>query len=364
MTRDYRRGPMRGFEPYEAGKPSKEVQRELGIEGPIIKLASNENPLGVSPKAISAMKAAIDKLHLYPFDNAFYFKQFVAQKYGLKPSQVFAASGSVEIIELCGTVFLEPEDEVITSQRTFAMYAKVAAKAGSKFIAVPCPDNYSYDLNLLLKAVTPKTKIVFLANPTNPTGTWFTDSEFDAFMEALPEDIMVVYDVAYEPYVTVDNMPDPLSWLNKGRDILILKTLSKAHGLAGIRAGYAIGPEFLISHLNLGRTPFNMNILAQVGGMAAMADTEFLTQVKNHNTKEKKWLLDQLKDIDVVVPPSMTNFLLVDTKKDSKFLFFELQKKGVIVRPMHGYDLPNAIRVTIGTREENELFVEALKSLL
>ena len=362
--RDYRRAPLRSFKPYVAGKPSKEVQRELGIEGPIAKLASNENPLGSSPKALEAMKGVLDKLHLYPYDNSYYFKLAVAKHHGVRPEEVFAASGSVEVIELCGTCLLDPEDEVLTSEKTFAIYYLATMKAGGKLVMTPCKNKYYYDLEAMAEQITSKTKIIFLANPSNPIPTWFTSDEFDTFMEKVPEDVLVVYDEAYFDYITADDLPDPMKWFRKGRDIMVLRTFSKSHGLAGIRAGYAYGPERVISAINQGRFPFNMNILAQVGGIAALEDREFIKKSREFNTQELTWMREQLEGLGVVMPPSQTNFLLIDTQKDAQWLFSELQKRGVIVRPMGGYNLPQAIRVNPGTHEENERFVTAMKELV
>ncbi len=362
--RDYRRPPLRSFTPYVAGKPPEEVKRELGLEGPIAKLASNENPLGPSPKALEAIRGVLDKLHMYPIDNSYYFKQAAAAHHGVSDDMIFAASGSVEVIELCGTCLLEEGDEVLTSERTFAIYYLATWKAGAKLVTVPTTDGYTYDLDAMAAAITPRTKIVFLANPTNPTGTWFDAAQFDAFMEKVPEDVLVVYDSAYHPYCTVDDMPDPHTWLERGRDVLIMYTFSKAHGLAGIRAGYAVGPAHVISAINQGRFPFNMNIPAQVAAIAALGDDEHIARSREYNETELTWLREQLADLPVTIPPSQTNFLLIDTPVDAKWLFVELQKRAVIVRPMGGYKMPQAIRVSPGTREENQRFVTALRELI
>ena len=362
--RDYRRSPLRSFSPYVAGKPPEEVKRELGLEGPIAKLASNENPLGPSPKALEAIRGVLDRLHMYPHDNSYYFKQAAAEHHGVTDDMVFAAAGSVEVIELCGTCLLEEGDEVLTSERTFAIYYLATWKAGATLVTVPMADGYTYDLDAMAAAITPRTKLIFLANPTNPTGTWFTAAQFDAFMEKVPEDVMVIYDAAYHPYCTTDDMPDPQAWLARGRDILVMYTFSKAHGLAGIRAGYAIGPARIVASINQGRFPFNMSIPSQAGAIAALGDDEHIARSRAYNQRELDWLREQLGAFDVVVPPSQTNFLLIDTKADAKWLFIELQKKGVIVRPMGGYGMPWAIRVSPGTREENERFVTALRELI
>jgi len=362
--RDYRRPPLRGFKPYVAGKPPEEVKRELGLTGPIAKLASNENPLGPSPMALAAIRGVLDKLHMYPYDDSYYFRSALAAHYGVPLDMVFAAAGSVEVIELCGTCLLEEQDEVLTSERTFAIYYLAALKAGAKLVTVPCKDGYAYDLEAMGRAVTPRTKVVFLANPTNPTGTWFSGTEFDRFMEGLREDVLVVYDAAYHPYVTAEDMPDPHAWLARGRDVLILYTFSKAHGLAGLRAGYAIGPAPIVGAINLGRFPFNMSIPAQVGAIAALGDRDHVAASRAFNTRELAWMRAQIEDLPVVIPPSQANFLLIDTQREAAWLFLELQKRGVIVRPMGGYAMPRAIRVSPGLRPENERFVAALRELI
>ena len=362
--RDYRRPPLRSFTPYVAGKPVEEVKRELGLEGPIAKLASNENPLGPSPRALTAIRGVLDKLNLYPYDDSYYFKQAAAQHHGVSDDMIFAAAGSVEVIELCGTCLLEEGDEVLTSERTFAIYYLATRKAGAKLTTIPMRDSYTYDLEAMAQAITPRTKVIFLANPTNPTGTWFNAATFDAFMEKVPEDTLVVYDAAYHPYCTVTDMPDPEAWLARGRDVLVLHTFSKIHGLAGIRAGYAIGPTRVISAIDQGRFPFNMNIPAQVGAIAAMDDHEHIERSREYNQQELGWMRTQLADLPVTIPPCQTNFLLIDTPTSAERLFIELQKRGVIVRPMTGYGLPNAIRVSPGTRLENERFATALRELI
>ncbi|MBN1334534.1 MAG: histidinol-phosphate transaminase [Deltaproteobacteria bacterium] len=362
--RDYRRSTFHGFKPYVAGKPIEEVERELGLSIPIAKLASNENPLGPSPKAIAAIQEILPRLHLYPHDDSWYYRQAVARHHGVAFEEVFGAAGSVEVIELCAHVFLEAGDQVVTSEKTFAIYTLATMKAGADLVRVPCRDRYWYDLEAIRARITPRTKLIFLANPNNPTGTWFSRDAFDAFMESIPEDILVVYDEAYCHYITRDDLPDAWAWLQKGRDVLILRTFSKSHGLAGLRLGYAVGPARIVSGLIQGRTAFNLSSLAQAAGVAALEDTEFVERSRRFNAGEMAWMGEALQDLPVTVPPSQTNFYLVDTDRDAQVLFGELQKRGVIVRPMGGYQMPHAIRVNMGLRAENERFVEALGALL
>jgi len=359
------RKPLLSFKPYVAGKPIEEVRREHGITGRIAKLASNENPLGTSPLALEAMHKALDEVSLYPDDNAYYFRNKVAGRYGVSIDNIFAAAGSVEVIELAAIAFLNPGDNVVTSERTFAIYKLATIKSGATIREVPMTDGgYRYDLRAILKKITKRTKIVFLANPTNPTGTWFTRDEFDWFMAEVPEDVLVVYDSAYEEFCTVEDMPDPVKHFKAGRRILYSRTFSKAFGLAGIRVGFALGPEDMIHGLMTCRFPFNTSLIAQAGAMAAMDDDAFVSRSKQHTTRELAFLRDELAGMPVRVPPTQANFVLVDTNQDALRIFNELQKRGIIVRPMGGYGMPGAIRVSPGTREDNKAFIENLRDLL
>ncbi len=359
------RKPLLTFKPYVAGKPIEEVRREYGLTGRIAKLASNENPLGVSPMALEAMHKAIEDVWLYPDDSSYYFRNKIAEHYNVGIENVFAAAGSVEVIELAGIAFLNPEDNVVTSDRSFAIYYLAAMKAGADLRMAPMKDGgYKYDLEAMADLIDENTKIVFLANPTNPTGTWFDRFEFDEFMKKVPEDVLVVYDSAYEEFITTDNLPDPMAYYNEGRRILLSRTFSKAYGLAGMRIGYAVAPKDIIDGLMTCRFPFNANLVAQAGAMAAMDDSEFVEQSRKQNAAELNYLRESLEDLPVVMPPSQTNFILIDTKKDSVWLFKELQKVGVIIRPQAGGGMPNAIRVNTGLREDNERFVEHFRRLI
>jgi histidinol-phosphate aminotransferase len=355
------REPLKSFSPYVVGKPIDEVRREYHLAGRIAKLASNENPLGTSPMALEAMRRALEEVSLYPDDNAFYFKRKVAGLYGVEMAQVFTAAGSVEVLELAGLAFLNPGDSVVSSEKTFAMYALVAAKAGAVFRAAPMGDGgYRYDLEAMAGLLDERTKIVYLANPTNPTGTWFERGEFDAFMKRVPEDVLVVYDSAYEEYVTAADMPDPMAYFRAGRRILLLRTLSKAYGLAGMRVGFAVGPADIIQGLMTVRIPFNVSVPALAGAVAALEDREFVTRSREHNQRELEFLRRALEGLPVRVPPSQTNFLFIDTQKSAPWLFEELQKVGIIVRPVGR----SAIRVSTGLHEDNVQFVEHFRRLL
>lgn len=359
------REPLRAFKPYVAGKPIEEVRREFGLTGRIAKLASNENPLGTSPLALAAMRKAVEEVFLYPDDSSYYLRRRIAEKFGVGFDNVFAASGSVEVIELCGAAFLDSGDAVVTSATTFAMYELVARKAGAAVRLVPmCDGGYRYDLSQIGAQIDDRVKLVFLANPTNPTGTWFTRAEFDTFMDRVPRDVLVVYDAAYEEYTTTDDMPDPMVYVKAGRRLLYVRTFSKAYGLAGIRAGFALGPVDIVQGLMACRLPFNANLVAQAGAMAALDDAEFVRRSREFNQRELQFLRDGLRELPVTVPPSQANFLLIDTHKDANWLFVKLQQRGIIVRPMGGYGLAGAIRVSPGLREDNERFLAELRPML
>lgn len=356
---------LKRFKPYVAGKPIEDVRREYGLTGRIAKLASNENPLGVSPLARAAMQDAVGDIWLYPDDQAVHFRKKIADRFGVGLENVATGAGSVELLELLATTFLTPDDNIVTSEKTFAVYELSAQKANAVVkLAEMIDGGYRYDTKALAALVDAKTKILYLANPTNPTGTWFTKDEFAELMAKVPEDVLVVYDAAYEEYITTDDMPRPLDYLAAGRRILYLRTFSKAYGMAGIRVGYGIGPKDIIDGLIVSRTSFTTNLLAQVGASAALDDSEFVAKSRDFNKKELDFLRAGLAKLPVVVPPSQTNFLLIDTQKPAPWLFEELQKVGVIVRPMHGYKMPNAIRVSSGLHEDNERFLHHLGILL
>lgn len=359
------REPLKTFKPYVAGKPIEEVRREYGLTGRIAKLASNENPLGASPMAVEAMHRAVEQVGLYADDHAYYYRRKVAERYGVDIDNVFAAAGSVEILELAGIAFLNEGDEVIASAGTFPIYYLVTKKAGATLRMVPMTDGgYRYDIDAMIEAINDKTKIIFLANPTNPTGTWFTGEEFDRLMAAVPEDVLVIYDAAYTGFYDEKGMPDPLRYFREGRRVMLSRTFSKAQGLAGIRAGYGVGPADIVAGLMTCRFPFNINLVAQEGAMAAMDDDGFVRRSREHNDAEIAFLLEGLQGLPVTIPPTRTNFILIDTKKDAVWLFTELQKKGIIVRPMGGNGFPGAIRVSTGLREDNERFVAEFRRLI
>lgn len=364
MASRFLRTPLRDFKPYVVGKPIEEVRRDLGIQGRIAKLASNENPLGPSPKAVQAMKEAADQVSFYPEDGAYYFCKKLSEMHDIPMEQVIPAAGSVEILEYAALAWLEPDSEVVTSERSFAIYYLAPAKVGTTVKAAPMPDGYTYDLDAMVELIGPKTRIVFLANPNNPTGTFIRKGAFDRFMEAVPEEVIVICDEAYTEFISAPDAPDALEWLKRGRNVIVLRTLSKAHGLAGMRIGYGFGPEWAMEDLNKVRFKFSVNRLAQAAGMAALDDEEFLARTRELTIRERDLIRERLADVPgLTIPESQTNFLLIDTQADGQKLFEELQKQGLIVRPMQGYGMPKAIRVSIGLPEDNLRFVEAFRDL-
>lgn len=350
------------IKPYQPGKPIQEVRRELGLED-AIKLASNENPLGPSPKAREAIEGALGRLNRYPDANCFYLKHVLAKNFRLKPENFIIGNGSDEVIVLALRTLVNPGDEVVVSTPTFLIYEIQARACGARIITVPSK-NFRYDLARMKKAITLKTKVVFIANPDNPTGTYVTESEILEFMSGISKKTLVFFDEAYFEFAkNISNFPNTLKFL-KDRNIIITRSFSKAYGLAGLRAGYGISSPELIGYLERVREPFNVNSLAQVAAVAALRDNNFLQKTLQMTKEGKKFLYAELEKIGMRYVPSATNFILVDTGRDSGGVFQAMLKQGVIVRDMKAWKLDNFIRVTIGTMKENERFVKVLKKVL
>ena len=349
--------------PYQPGKPVEEVEREFGITGSI-KLASNENPLGPSPKAVEAMKIAILSAHFYPDGGSFYLKEALAKKHALTPAHFFVGSGSDEVIELLMRTILTPADEVVLSKYSFIVYQLTAQGIGAKRHIVPPKPDYSHDLQAMAAAITPNTKMIFVDNPTNPLGAMVTRDEFAAFMARVPERVLVVADEAYDEYVEAENFPHSLDYLYNGRRMLILKTFSKIYGLAGLRIGYAMGPTPIIDAANRIRPPFNVNAIAQAAALAALDDVEHVQRSRAVNSQGKAYLSQAFAEMGVSYVPTQGNFIAIDLKRDAAPFFNHLLHQGVIVRPVKGYGLPNHLRITIGTPEQNERLIRSLKRAL
>jgi histidinol-phosphate aminotransferase len=349
---------IKNITPYVPGKPLEELERELGISGSI-KLASNENPLGPSPKAVAAIKKAVEGLNRYPDGSGFYLSQALAKKYEADINQIILGNGSNELIELVVRAFVQPGDEVISADPSFVVYRMITQAAGGTNVIVSCRD-MRHDLDAMAERIAPKTKIVFIANPNNPTGTMNTKAEMDRFMARVPDHVIVAVDEAYFEYVTHADYPDSLDYLKTGKNVLALRTFSKIYGLAGLRIGYGITTPEIAELMNKVRQPFNTNALGQIGAMAALADRKHVEKSIAVNNEGKQFLYQSFGQLGVSYLPTETNFILFETSLEGKDVYTELLKQGVIIRPMGGKKL----RVTIGLPEENKRFVAELEKIV
>jgi histidinol-phosphate aminotransferase len=348
---------------YQPGRPIEEVARELGLDpAGIIKLASNENPLGPSRLGLAAMRQALKQVNLYPDGNAFYLKQKLAAKLGVTPANLILGNGSNEVIELIGHALLAPGAEVVVSQYCFAVYPIVTALFDAKLVVVPAK-NHAHALDAMLAAITPNTRIVFVANPNNPTGTTAGREELARFINAVPANVLLALDEAYFEFLN-----EPLDLLPEIRNgakpnLLLMRTFSKIYGLAGLRIGYGIGHPDFIAALEKIRQPFNINSMAQAGALAALDDTKHIEKTRKNNSRGLKLYARAFRKLGLEFIPSQANFILVRVGEGQR-VFVELQKLGVIVRPMGGYQLPEWVRITVGTPKENKRCLEALKTVL
>lgn len=348
---------------YQPGRPIEEVARELGLAAAdIIKVASNENPLGPSPRAVAAMRQAIDQLHLYPDGNAFYLKTRLAQKLDLDPRQIILGNGSNEIIEFVGHAFVQPGAEVVVSQYCFAIYPIITQLFGGKVVTVPARE-HGHDLPAMLKAITPQTRVVFVANPNNPTGTLASREDVVRFVNEVPARVLLVMDEAYFEFL--DDPVDYLPLLRAGHqpNLLLMRTFSKIYGLAGLRLGYGLGHVELVAALEKVRQPFNINSIAQAGALTALDDPEHIARTRENNRQGLRFFETELGRAGLPFVRSSANFILVNVG-DGQRVFGELQKRGVITRPMGGYQLPEFIRISIGTPAENQRCLDGLKACL
>jgi histidinol-phosphate aminotransferase len=348
---------------YQPGRPIEEVARELGLPASeIIKLASNENPLGPSPLALAAMERTLRSLHLYPDGNAFYLKQKLARALGLETSHLILGNGSNEIIEFVGHALMAPGVDVVVSEYCFAVYPIVVRMFGANLITVPARQ-YSHDLPAMAKVITPRTHVLFVANPNNPTGTVAPAADLVRLVNETPPHVLLVIDEAYIEFLDEPADLLPLVRGDKMPNLLLMRTFSKIHGLAGLRLGYGIGHPELIATLERVRQPFNINALAQAGALAALEDTEHLQRTRQNNARGLEFWQKALTELSLEFIPSAANFVCVRVS-DGQRVFNELQKLGVIVRPMAGYQLPEWIRITIGTPAENARCLAALQKVL
>ncbi|HEX9284129.1 MAG TPA: histidinol-phosphate transaminase [Nitrospirales bacterium] len=347
-----------GITPYSPGKPIEELERELGITGSI-KLASNENPRGPSPKALAVLSEATKTLHRYPDGGGHYLRQALAERWKVSPDQIILGNGSDEIITLLTKAFLNPGDEAVMAEPSFIVYKIDVTAEHAKPVTVPLKE-FRHDLPAMAKAVTARTRLVFICNPNNPTGTYVTAAEVAAFLQTIPPDVIVVFDEAYYEYVTAADYPDTLAVLKGGRNVVLLRTFSKIYGLAGLRIGYGLTTPEIVQHLNRIRPPFNTNSLAQKAALAALSDEEHVRESRRLNTEGMGLLTERLNALGLTVVPSQANFLYFDAKQDGKAVFEALLRRGVIVRHLGSAFL----RVTVGLPQENERFITALQAVL
>ncbi len=350
------------LQPYQPGKPIEELQRELGLTH-ISKLASNENPLGCSPAVIEAFHEHPVELARYPDGGGFALKQAIADHFSVSAEGIVLGNGSNDVLELVGRTFAGVGDEIIFSQHAFAVYAITAQVVGAVGVSVPAKD-YGHDLQAMAQAITDKTKLIYIANPNNPTGTCFGQSEWDAFMAQVPSHVMVVLDEAYTEYVTREDYPNGLTALPLYPQLIVTRTFSKAYGLAGLRLGFAVSSVEIAKYINRVRQPFNVNSMALLAGVAALKDHEFVAQAVEVNRQGMVQWQSALTDLGLSWIPSQGNFLCVDIWQSALPIFEALLREGVIVRPVGAYQLPNHLRISIGTEAENAHGIEALTKVL
>ena len=346
------------LEPYVPGKPIDQLERELGIQGSI-KLASNENPLGPSPKAVKAIEAAASGVHRYPDGASYELRRALAERLEVDADQLVFGCGSDEVMELVAKAFIRPEDEVVYAWPSFAMYPIVTQGMGGRAVQVPLDADLVHDLPAMAEAVTDRTQVLIVCNPNNPTGTSVGAAAFDRFMESLPEDLVVIVDEVYVEYARRTDFPDALAWVQRRPATLAMRSFSKLHGLAGLRVGYGIAGKELASYLERARHPFNLNLLAEAAATAALGDLEFIDRTLRLNAEGAEYLTREIEALGFRVWPTDTNFVLTETGPGA---YDALLRKGVIIRPMAGAGLPDHVRISIGTREENEKLIQALKA--
>lgn len=347
---------------YEPGKPIEETARELGLRAEdIVKVASNENPLGPSPLAKEAMRKALEDSHIYPDGGGWKLRSAIAERFDMELSNVVLGNGSNEIIELLCHSFLNPKAELIAAKHAFVVYKLMATLFGAKYVEVPDP-GFVHDLEGMADAITPDTRLLFIANPNNPTGTFIDGERLARFIAAVPPDVLVVLDEAYTDYLPKDLRYDSIAWLSKHPNLMVSRTLAKAYGLAGLRVGFGLASPAVIDLLNRVRQPFNVNSVAQAGAVAVLNDPAFLERSFEVNLAGMKQVTDGLASLGFDYIPSCANFVSFRVGPAAQ-VFDRLLKQGVIVRPIAGYGMPEYLRVSIGTRTENQRFLDALASV-
>jgi histidinol-phosphate aminotransferase len=354
---------IRAIAPYQGGKPIAELAREMGLnEADIVKLASNENPLGISPKAQMAIDEAVHDIARYPDGNSFELRKAVSEKFGVEHNQIVFGNGSNDILELAARAFLHAGCEVVYSQHAFAVYPLVTQAVGATGVVVPAK-NYAHDLDGFLKAITPKTKLVFIANPNNPTGTLINKDALRAFIHAVPKHILIVLDEAYDEYLSAENKSEAISWLGEFENLIISRTFSKAYGLAGLRIGFGLMHADLADMLNRVRQPFNVNSIAQAAAVASLADDDFVARSYALNQAGMAQLTQGFNKLGLEYIVSYANFVSFKVANAAK-VNQKLLQKGVIVRPIANYEMPEYLRVSIGLFSENARFLTVLEDIL
>ena len=352
---------MAALRPYEPGKPIEEVERELGISHPV-KLASNENPLGPSPLAVAALRAAIGDLNRYPDGGSVMLTRKIAAHHGVTPAHIFLGCGSVEIINLLAYLFIRPGLNAVTSEHAFAIYELVDAASGGATKLAPMKD-YTFDLDAIGDLIDPRTRVIFLANPNNPTGTIYRRPAWERLLARVPDHVVIVADEAYFEFVRDPGYPNALDYLERQPKLIVLRTFSKIFGLAGLRVGYGVAHPEMINLLNNVRQPFNINLLAQAAVAAAMEDHEHVRRTLELNAAGIEYLQREFARLGIGFVPTHANFFLADVGDGVK-VYNELLRRGVIVRPMHGYSFPRHVRISVGLPEENRKLIQALEAVL
>ena len=350
-----------GLTPYKPGKPIEALQREYGVSN-IIKLASNENPLGASPRALAAIRASEPDCYRYPDGNGHELKQALARHLQVNPDQLTLGNGSNEILELLARTFVTPDDEVLFSQHAFAVYPIVTRAVGASAVVAPAKD-FGHDLNAMAARISQRTRLIFIANPNNPTGTWLTRKEIESFLSKVPASAIVAVDEAYFEYVEEAEYGSALEFLSGCPNLVVTRTFSKIYGLAGLRAGYGISSPAIADLLNRARQPFNTNMLAQSAAIAALSDTDFVRNSRASNRAGYHWLTTELQRLGLFSIPGAGNFISFRVA-DAAAVYEALLRRGVIIRPVEDYGMPGFLRVTVGSESENARFIEALSQIV
>jgi histidinol-phosphate aminotransferase len=362
LKKELFRNQILAIKPYVPGKPVEEVERELGISN-AIKLASNENPLGPSPLAVEAMAKTISKVSAYPDGNCYYLKNALSEHLGVTPGHLIVGNGSDEILKLITEAFLNEGEEAVVADPSFSEYDFSVKIMGGTTVAVPLTD-YTHDLKAMRAAVTEKTKLVFVCNPNNPTGTTVGRKQVTELIDSLPEGVITILDEAYYEYVADPEYPESIDFIHQGKNVIVLRTFSKIYGLAGLRIGYGVANPELIGSLMRVKEPFNVNMMAQVAALAALEDKEHVARSRELNEEEKIFLAGEFTRLGLFHVPTQANFIWLRVAADCRSVFNALLKRGVIVRTGDIFGAPDVVRVTIGTREQNKRFIMMLEEVL